>query len=258
MSVRLTLLLLLATTVVTSERARAQAAGEPAARPVASQAFVAVPRPALSAERFKKWEKEIAAFEEADRRDPPKKGGVLFIGSSTIKRWTTLAQDFPDHHVINRGFGGSQIADSTHFADRIIFPYAPSKVFLRAGGNDLHAGLTPVQVAQDFAEFVQVVHDRLPNTEVLYVPVNPAPARWGEADKNRELNRLIRSMALSMPFVGYVDAEGFTVSTTGKPRVELFVEDQLHLNADGYKLLADEVRPYLPVVRKGETTPTSR
>jgi lysophospholipase L1-like esterase len=199
---------------------------------------------------FEKWEKEIAAFEAADRRDPPKTGGVLFLGSSTIKLWKTLAQDFPDHNVINRGFGGSTIADSTHFADRIIFPYAPSKIFLRAGGNDIHAGLLPSAVAQNFAEFVQVVHARLPKTEILYVPVNPAPARWGEADKNRELNRLIRSQALGTPFVGYVDSEGFTVSADGKPRTELFVEDQLHLNADGYKILADEVRPYLPVVKK--------
>jgi lysophospholipase L1-like esterase len=209
-----------------------------------------VPVVTPAATSFERWEKEIAAFEEADRRDPPRKGGILFIGSSTIKLWKTLAEDYPDHNVINRGFGGSTIADSTHFADRIIFPYEPTKIFLRAGGNDIHAGLLPAAVAQDFAEFVQVVRARLPRTEILFVPVNPTPARWGEADKNRELNRLIRTRVLSMPFVGYVDAEGFTVGPDGKPRSELFVEDQLHLNADGYKFLADEVRPYLPVVKK--------
>ena len=76
---------------------------------------------------FARWEKEIAAYERMDRTNPPPKGGVLFIGSSTIRLWKTLAQDFPDQRVINRGFGGSQIVDATHFAERIIFPYEPKR-----------------------------------------------------------------------------------------------------------------------------------
>ena len=87
-----------------------------------------------------KWEKEIAAFEQLDRTNPPPKGALLFIGSSTIRLWKTLAQDFPEHRVINRGFGGSEIVDAAHFAERIIFPYEPRMIFLRAGGNDIHAG----------------------------------------------------------------------------------------------------------------------
>ena len=99
---------------------------------------------------FEKWEKEIAAYEQADRTSLPPKGGLLFIGSSTIRLWKTLAQDFPLHNVINRGFGGSQIVDSTHFAERIIFPYAPRMILLRAGGNDIHAGKSPELVFSDF------------------------------------------------------------------------------------------------------------
>ncbi len=94
----------------------------------------------VQAEDLHRWEKEISAFEQADRTSPPPKGALLFIGSSTIRLWKTLTQDFPNHTVINRGFGGSQIADSTHFAERIIFPYQPRMILLRAGGNDIHAG----------------------------------------------------------------------------------------------------------------------
>ena len=106
---------------------------------ILSLGLVPPPRVAQAAD-FEKWEKEIAAYEQADRTSPPPKGGLLFIGSSTIRLWKTLAQDFHQHRVINRGFGGSQIADSTHFAERIIFPYAPRMILLRAGGNDIHAG----------------------------------------------------------------------------------------------------------------------
>src|SRR5207247_4264424 len=100
----------------------------------ASRGASAQEKKAKGPERF---EKEIAAYEAQDRENSPPKGQILFTGASTIRRWTTLAQDFPEHKVINRGFGGSQIADATHFADRVILPYAPRAIFLRAGGNDL-------------------------------------------------------------------------------------------------------------------------
>src|SRR6185503_11228407 len=192
---------------------------------------------------FARWEKEIAAFEAADKTSPPPKGGILFTGSSVIRLWKTLQADFPRHKVINRGFGGSEIADATHFADRIIFPYEPKQIFLRAGGNDIHAGRLPAELAADFAEFVRKVHGRLPDTEVLFISLNPAPARWGERDKNAALNKLIRKKALRMPRVGYVDAHDLSLTRDGQPRLELFLEDKLHFNPDGYKLLAERVRP---------------
>ncbi len=204
------------------------------------------PRSRYAAARdYAKFEKEVAAYEAADREKPPGKGGILFIGSSTIRLWKTLAVDFPDHHVINRGFGGTEIVDSTHFADRLIFPHEPKQIFLRAGGNDIHAGRVPREVAADFVEFVRVVHARLPKTEILYIAVSPAPARWGEADKNRELNRLIREISLDMPRVGFVDAYDISLTPDGRARPELFMKDRLHFAAEGYKLLADRVRPFL-------------
>src|SRR4051812_29967407 len=93
-----------------------------------------------------RWEREIAAFEAADRANPPPKGAVLFVGASTITLWKSLPRDFPEHKVINRGFGGSEIVDSTHFADRIIIPYEPRTIFLRSGSNEISAGKSPQQV----------------------------------------------------------------------------------------------------------------
>jgi len=194
---------------------------------------------------FARWEPEIAAYEAEDHMSMPPKGGVLFIGSSTIRLWKTLSEDYPDHKVINRGFGGSEIVDATHFADRIIFPYEPKQIFLRAGGNDIHNGRLPKEVAADFSEFVRVIHTRLPKTEIVFIPVSPAPARWGESDKYRALNKTIRIMALSMPRVGYVDAYDISISPEGMARPELFVKDKLHFSPEGYKLLAERVRPYL-------------
>jgi len=206
-------------------------------------------RPAAAGHDFARWEQEIAAYEAADRADPPPKGGVLFVGSSTIRLWKSLARDFPDHKVINRGFGGSEIADAAHFAGRLIFPHEPRQIFLRAGGNDIHAGRLPDQVAADFADFVRTVRVRLPDAEIVYIGVNPAPARWGEGDKYRALNEEIRKLALRLPRVGYVDAYDISLDREGRARPELFLADKLHFNAEGYGLLADRVRPFLMMAR---------
>jgi hypothetical protein len=93
-----------------------------------------------------RWESEIAAFEAADRANPPPTGAILFVGSSSIRLWKTLSEGFPDHTVIRRGFGGSLIAESTAFADRIIVPYRPKMIFLYAGDNDVAAGKSPQMV----------------------------------------------------------------------------------------------------------------
>jgi hypothetical protein len=192
---------------------------------------------------FAVWEKEIAAFEQTDLTNPPPKGGVEFIGSSMIRRWTTLAQDFPGQPVFNRGFGGSEIVDSTHFAPRIIFPYAPRMIVFRAGGNDLANGKSPEEVFADFKEFTAVVHVKLPTTEIVYLSWSPTPSRWKQHEQEMELNRLVKNFAEATPQVKYIETYDLPLGADGRPRPELFVADQLHFNADGYKLLAERVRP---------------
>ena len=195
---------------------------------------------------FAKWEPEISAYERKDATNPPPKGCIVFIGSSTIARWKTLAQDFPDQPVVNRGFGGSELADSTHFADRLVFPYEPKMVFLRAGGNDLAAGKSVEQVFSDFKEFADKVHGRLPETKIVFISWSPSPYRWGQHEKEKRLNSLVAGYVASGPYLEYVETYDLPLGTNGLPRPELFVADQLHFNAAGYKLLAERVRPYLP------------
>jgi lysophospholipase L1-like esterase len=194
---------------------------------------------------FAQWEKEIAAFEQSDLTNPPPKDGVEFIGSSMIRRWTTLAQDFPGQLVFNRGFGGSEIADSTHFAPRVIFPYAPRMIIFRAGGNDLWAGKSPEQVFADFQEFTATVHAKLPATEIVFISWSPTPSRWKQHEQEKELNRLIEHFVRQSPHLKYIETYDLPLGPDGLPRLDLFVADQLHFNAEGYKLLADRVRPVL-------------
>ncbi|HNQ73249.1 MAG TPA: GDSL-type esterase/lipase family protein [Verrucomicrobiota bacterium] len=191
------------------------------------------------------WDKEMAAFAAQDKTNPPPQHGILFTGSSTIRLWESLARDFPGLPVINRGFGGSEIEDVTHFAARIIFPYAPRQIIFRSGGNDLQAGKSPESTCQDFKDFVATVHARLPDTEIVFLAWNNSPSRWHSAARERALNELVAAYAQTQPKVKYLDVFDFTFDANGRIRGELFRNDRLHFNAAGYKLLAELVRPVL-------------
>lgn len=192
-----------------------------------------------------RWEREIAAFEAADKTNPPPQGAILFVGSSSIRLWKTLAQDFPEHRVLNRGFGGSQIADSVHFADRIVFPYAPRLIVMYAGGNDLNAGKSPERVFADFQAFVARVRARLPAVRIAYISSAPNPARWAQVDRVRALNRAIEDFCRAGKNLAFIDVFPHMLGEDGQPRPEIFSDDRLHMNAQGYALWTGIVRPFL-------------
>ncbi len=195
---------------------------------------------------FEKWEKDVAAFEKNDALSPPPKQAVLFVGASTIVKWKPLAEDFKGTIVLNRGFGGNEIADSTHFAERMIFPYEPKMIFLRAGGNDIHAGRSADEVFGDFKAFVAKVRERLPDVPIAYIALSPSLARWNEREAGDKMNGMISNFVKQEKNLLFVDDSKITLGADGQPRPELFVEDRLHFNEAGYKLLAEAVRPYLP------------
>jgi len=195
---------------------------------------------------FAKWEKEIAAFEEKDRENPPPKGGIVFVGSSSIRKWTTLAEDFPHHQVLNRGFGGSQLIDSVHFADRIVLPYEPRMIVLYAGGNDIHAGKSPEQVFADFQAFVEKVRAKLPKTEIACISIAGNPSRWAEVAKVKAANAMIEGYIKGKAGLKFINVFPRMLGSDGQPRPEIFVADRLHMNAEGYKLWTDIVGQYLP------------
>ena len=192
-----------------------------------------------------KWEKAIAAFEKTDANNPPPKGGIEFIGSSTITKWTTLAQDFPGLPVFNCGFGGSQIKDTTFFAARIIIPYAPRIIVFHAGGNDLAAGATPEQVIADLKELIELVHAKLPETEFCYISLKPSE-HWAKFRlEEQKVNQGAMELIKNTPHAHYIDEYNMVTDAEGNPRPELFSADRPHFNEAGYKLLVERVRPFL-------------
>ena len=192
-----------------------------------------------------KWEKEIAAFEKADRERPPEKGGIVFVGSSSIRLWRTLAEDFPGLRALNRGFGGSHIADSVAFADRIVIPYAPRQVVMYAGGNDLNSGKPPEKVIADFKAFAGKVRAALPQTEIAYISSAPNPARWAQVDNVKAVNSAIEAWMKEQPRMKFINVFPHMLGADGLPKPEIFVEDKLHMNPAGYAIWKEVVGPFL-------------
>lgn len=190
------------------------------------------------------WEKEVAAFEATDRRNRPRPGGIVFVGSSTIRLWKTLAQDFPGLGVLNRGFGGSQMADSARLADRIILPYRPRQVVVFAGSNDIAAGKSPRQVAADFLDLVRQIRSAAPQTRIALIEITSSPSRWEQRGRVVEANAILQRLC-ARNGAAFIPVRAKLLGADGAPRPELFIADRLHLNADGYRLLADAVRPFL-------------
>jgi lysophospholipase L1-like esterase len=191
---------------------------------------------------------EINAFWEADKKQMPPQGAVLFMGSSSIRMWDTLAQDFSDIPVINRGFGGSFISESTLYADRIAIPYRPKIIVLCAGTNDLAYGnRKPPEVLQDYKDFVAKIHAALPDTRIVYISINPTVSRWNQEAEILESNHLIELFTFQSNSktkkLNFIDSHSPLLTAEGLPQPQLLREDKLHFNAEGYKAWAAIVKP---------------
>ncbi len=191
------------------------------------------------------WKADIEKFLAADATQPPPPDAVLFIGSSSIRLWETLARDFPHVKTINRGFGGSELADSLHYADQIVIPYRPRTIVLYAGDNDLANGKSPETIASDFVAFRRKIHAALPQTRIAYLAVKLSPSRIHLRDAALRTNALIAADCGTDPRCTFVDLVTPTLDAAGQPRRELFMEDMLHLNAAGYEVWARTLAPHL-------------
>jgi lysophospholipase L1-like esterase len=191
------------------------------------------------------WNDALEAFAAADLKHAPEPGGVLFVGSSSIRLWDSLETEFADARVIKRGFGGSRLSDCVKLMDRLVIKYRPRNVLLYAGDNDLAEGSTPEQVLERVKAFADGVHSRLPETRITFISIKPSPARRSLLDKVRAANRLVRRYADQHPRVDYVDVFTPMLTADGAPRRELFRADALHLNKTGYALWRSIIRPFV-------------
>lgn len=194
-----------------------------------------------------RWKSSFDAFAAEDKLHAPEPGGVLFVGSSSIRLWNGLEEAFaaPGQAVTKRGFGGSRMLDCAQYVQDLVLPYKPRLVVVYAGDNDLAEGRTPQQVLQSFTQFTETVRQVLPDTRIAYLSIKPSPLRASLVPAVRETNSLIAAYAQATPNLDFIDIFSPMLTADGQPRSELFSADSLHMNAEGYALWRSVISPHL-------------
>ena len=186
----------------------------------------------------KKWETEIVKFERSDSAETYPEDAILFVGSSSIKLWKTLAEDMDPFPVIHRGFGGSQLTDVVAYADRIISPH-PCQAIVIFVANDITGNQTdksPEDVAELFKDLLKIIRKSHSDTPVFWIEVTPTSSRWKAWPQIQESTRLIREICNSRKNTYSIRTDFAFLNEKGMPKDELFVADKLHLNTKGYEV----------------------
>ncbi len=225
----------------------------PALFPVAALAgWLALMAPAQAAKH--PFEKDIQAFEAADRVNPPAPGAILFVGDSQFTRWKALPQDLPGYRIVRRGFGGSRMSDLLYYTDRVVLPYRPRLIVVNEGGNDIHSGRTPEAVLADVKAFVDRVRAAMPDVPIVFDGLTSSPARAAESIPRLRYNAILKAYLAGGKKLGYVDLYAAFLDPSGKPDARLFGPDGLHCNAAGYAVRVRIMRPFLGPPDLAKTT----
>jgi lysophospholipase L1-like esterase len=190
----------------------------------------------------KRYEKDVAAMEARAAAKPAPTNAILFVGSSNIRLWSTLAEDFSGWPVINHGFGGCHLSDVAFYIDRLVVPFKPRAVVISAGVNDLHHGRTPQEVFESATAAVSRIQAALPGVPVVFASLLPAPSRTGELDRVREANRLVAGWVQNQAGVVFSDGTDLFQKPDGSLREDLYIEDRLHHTREAYRLRAERLR----------------
>jgi len=230
----LSILIFLVLTLIVDDAAYSQPASN---NPAAHQAGGSVP-----ANRF---EKNVLAYEAADKTNPPPQNAILLAGDSQFYRWKTVHEDLPDYTVINRGIDSLETSDLVYFADRLVLPYKPRMIILHIGGNDVHDGKSSEQVLADFKAFVAKVRAVLPDVPIAFSSTTPGPARRDEWEKRKQTNKVIQDYIATQKNLLFINLWDAMLTPDGKPREDIWVADGVHPNHDGYLIRVKIMRPIL-------------
>lgn len=192
-----------------------------------------------------RFEKQVQAYEDADKASRPPKNAILLVGDSQFFRWKTLAEDLPDFTIINRGIDSFQFSDILHFYDRLVLPYKPRMIVLHVGGNDVHNGKSAERVLEDFKTFAARVHAAQPHVPIAFSSLTPGPGRWDEADKRKQTNKLLKDYIITQKNLYFIDLWDAMLTKDGQPREDLWVADRIHPNHEGYMVRVKIMRPLL-------------
>ena len=190
---------------------------------------------------------EINAFKKQDSISFPGQGQILFVGSSSFRMWKDVQEYFPGYSIINRGFGGSSLPDVIRYESDIIFPYNPKQVVIYCGENDIASSdtVTAELVLERFKKLFNDIRKKLTGVPVAFISIKPSPSRWQMKNRMIQANELIKSYIMTENNAVFVNVWDSMLQADGKPIPDIFIQDNLHMNAKGYTIWQKILNPYL-------------
>ncbi len=191
------------------------------------------------------WD-DVQVIKKYDQMYKPPVNPVLFVGSSSIRKWDNCTQIFAKYNALNRGIGGAVINDITYYLNDVVFPYHPKQIILYVGENDLpNETVTPDTVLNRTIKLYQAIRAKMPTVPIVYISIKPSPSRDKFKEKAVASNALIKKFLAGEANTTFVNVYSLMLTKDGKLRPELFVEDMLHMNAKGYAIWRKAVEPHL-------------
>lgn len=188
---------------------------------------------------------EIQKFRQQDSITPPPANPIVFTGSSSFRMWKKVQEDFPGYTIINRGFGGSGLPHVIQYAEDLIFKYNPRQVVIYCGENDLGPGVKGEYISGKFTELFNLIRSRLPNVPIVYISMKPSPRREKVLDAMKTGNKQIKKFLRRQKNAVYVDVFNAMLNADGSIRKDIFLDDNLHMNAEGYKIWQPLIEKHL-------------
>jgi len=190
---------------------------------------------------------EILEFKKQDSVSPPPAQAILFVGSSSFRMWRDVQDYFPEHTIINRGFGGSSLPDVIRYEQDILFPYHPKQIVIYCGENDIASSAT-VTAGTVITRFKQLFHNiraRFPGIPILFISIKPSPSRWPMRERMIQANDGIREFLLTQKYAGFIDVWKKMLGKDGQPMADIYIDDKLHMNAKGYAIWQQQIESHL-------------
>jgi lysophospholipase L1-like esterase len=186
---------------------------------------------------------DVEAFTAQDQIALPPQDAILCIGSSSLRFWhDTISDDLQPLTLIPRGFGGSTMLDVLYYSAQIVVPYHPRAILLYEGDNDINYGVSPARFLSTVRQFLELVHATKPEMRIYFLAVKPSPSRWDLWPQMQEANVLLQQLCADDPLLTFIDIATPMLGDDGRPRPELFLADDLHMNGEGYEIWQREVR----------------
>lgn len=193
----------------------------------------------------KRFEQEIKKYIDENASTYKKGETIVFTGSSSIRMWKSLPDDFSKYKVINRGFGGSQMSDLYYYRQDLIIKYQPKQIFIYEGDNDIAHGKSPRRIMKDYKKIVKKIRKALPDVEIVFISPKPSIARWHLNKNYVKFNKKLKKYCKKKSYLKFIDVWSPMINDEGTVMKDIFINDGLHLNAKGYKIWVEAIRPFL-------------